>query len=89
MNQVDKLRAIIREEIKRELNEGPKGAVIGYLVGVLADFFLSKKSKKQLPVKSREQLEKELKSKLTAKYDSDPEFRSIVDTLMSGKKIEF
>ena len=30
------------EEIKKELDEGAKGAAIGYLVGVLVDFFIKK-----------------------------------------------
>lgn len=89
MNKKDKLRAIIREEIKKELNEGAKGAIIGYLVGVLADFFLKRKSKKPTePTKSREELEAELKSKLDRRYETDPRFKQIVDDLMAGKKVD-
>lgn len=85
MNKKDKLRAIIREEIKKELNEGAKGAIIGYLVGVLADFFLKRKSTKSIPTKSKEELEAELKQKLDRRYETDPKFKKVVDDLMSGK----
>ena len=82
----DKLRAIIREEVKKELNEGTKGAIIGYLAGVLVDFFMKKKSKKsEIPEKSLEELEKEMKDKLDARYNSDLRFKKIVDDLMAGK----
>jgi len=83
------LRKIIREEIKKELNEGAKGAVIGYLVGVLVDFFMNKKPKKpNVPQKSAEELEKEMKDKLNRRYETDPRFKKIVDDLMAGKKID-
>lgn len=85
MNKKDKLRVIIREEIKKELNEGAKGAIIGYLVGVLADFFLKKTSTKSVPSKSREELEAELKQKLDRRYETDPKFKKVVDDLMAGK----
>ena len=83
-----KLRQIIREEIKKELQEGAKGAIIGYLAGVLVDFFSKKKSAdKKYPEKSLDQLEKEMKDKLDRKYDTDPKFKQIVDDLMAGKDI--
>lgn len=84
-----KLRQIIREEIKKELQEGAKGAIIGYLAGVLVDFFTKKKPDqiKQVPEKSLEELEKEMKDKLDRKYNTDPRFKQIVDDLMAGKDI--
>ena len=89
MNKKDKLRAIIREEVKKELNEGARGAIIGYLAGVLVDFFMKKKSKKSdMPEKSLEELEKEMKDKLDSKYQSDPRFKKVVDDLMAGKTFE-
>jgi hypothetical protein len=89
MKKKDKLRSIIREEVKKELvYEGAKGAIIGYLVGVLADFFFKKRDKSISSTKTKEELEKELKTKLDRKYETDPKFREIVDTLMAGKKID-
>jgi len=83
------LRKIIREEIKKELDEGAKGAVLGYLAGVLVDFFTKKKPKKtDMPEKSAEELEKEMKDKLNRRYETDPRFKKIVDDLMAGKKID-
>lgn len=90
MDNKNKLRQIVREEIKKELHEGTKGAIIGYLAGVLVDFFTKKKPDqiKQVPEKSLEELEKEMKDKLDRKYNTDPRFKKIVDDLMSGKQID-
>lgn len=88
MNNINKLRQIIREEIKNELQEGAKGAAIGYLAGVLIDFFSKKKGTKQYPEKSLEELEKEMKDKLNKRYDTDPKFKQVVDDIMSGKEID-
>lgn len=89
MNNTDKLRQVIREEIRKELHEGAKGAAIGYLVGVLVDFFMKKKSTdSEVPEKSVEELEKEMKDKLDRRYDTDPRFKKIVDDLIAGRTFE-
>ena len=86
MENTDKLRLIIREEIKKELHEGTKGAILGYLAGVLVDFFLNRK--RRIPAEPAEisAAEKKYKEKLEKKYTEDPEFKDIVDSLMAGKK---
>lgn len=91
MENTDKLRLFIREEVKKELHEGTKGAILGYLAGVLVDFFLRKKttSKPKEPEKSADELEKEFLGKLNKKYDTDPEFKEIVDGIMQGRKYRF
>lgn len=80
------LHKIIKEEINLELSEGLKGATIGYIVGVLIDFFIKKKKVKPT-IKSKEQLEKELKQKLDAKYNTDPKFKELVDAIAAGQKV--
>jgi hypothetical protein len=86
MTHKDKLRAIIREEVKKELNEGLAGAVIGYLAGVLADMFVNKSSSKGEKPEPVSKVEKEFVSKLQTKYNTDPKFREIVDDLSKGTR---
>lgn len=87
MKQEDKLRAIIREEIKLQLKEGAKGAAIGYIVGVLVDFFFkrNKGKKDSAPTKSADELEREFKEKLDRRYETDAKFKKLVDDIAAGK----
>jgi|694.fasta_scaffold85760_5 hypothetical protein len=85
MKDTDKLRLLIREEIKKEINEGAAGAIIGYLAGVLADLFLKNKNGKSTK-KSAETLEKEYAERLEKKYQSDPKFREMVDAIQAGRR---
>lgn len=63
------------------LNEGVAGAIIGYLAGVLADMFI-KKSGGSKPEKSK--IEKDFENKLKVKYNTDPEFKAMVDKIKAG-----
>lgn len=83
------LKQVIREEIYSELQEGAAGAAIGYLVGVLVDFFLKKKpaANSKIKQKSSEELEKELRTKLDQKYKTDSKFKDLVDAIAAGKKV--
>lgn len=83
MNKKDKLRSVIREEVKKELNEGLAGAVIGYLAGVLADMFIKSKSGKK-STEPLSKVEKDFNEKLKQKYNTDPKFRELVDNLSKG-----
>jgi hypothetical protein len=50
---------------------------------------MKKKTKKgDIPEKSAEELEKEMKDKLNQRYNTDPRFKKIVDDLVAGKKID-
>lgn len=86
----EKLRQIIREEINKELHETAKGAAIGYLVGALVDFFKNRKKKSGVstePEKSEEEIRAVIKRDLDKRYETDSEFRKIVDDLIAGKDI--
>lgn len=98
MKDINKLREIIREEIKNQIklqeaetvaSSAFQGGIIGYLAGVLADFFLKRKKTTSAPEKSYDELQRELQKKLDDRYKTDPKFREIVDNIMSGKKYRF
>lgn len=94
MKDLNKLRKIIREEVKNELkiqeiDSTLKGGAIGYLAGVLADFFLKKKKTDSEPEKSFDELQRELEIKLDDRYKTDPKFREVVDNILAGKKYRF
>jgi hypothetical protein len=89
MKDTEKLRLLIREEIKKEINEGAAGAIIGYLAGVLADLFLKNKKGKGPAPKPVDELEKEFTDKLQKKYNSDPKFREMVDAVQAGRRYNF
>jgi hypothetical protein len=85
MKKKDKLRSLIREEVKKELNEGPAGAAIGYIVGVLVDLFMKRKPKSKTPEKSADELERDFKAKLDRRYETDAKFKKLVDDIAAGK----